>query len=242
MKNAIILASAMALTSHVFADHHDESINLSGAMTTINVIAKSPSAYIDQLKNNTDMMSASGSLLAGACIAVSGNEVPGEMQVFNFYSSISAALSGYEVQLSNAGMKNFISDLNDFRELKGWETSRVVMPYEGELYDLFATRTLMINTDNPQKYIEAIAELKDAYHANGYEDISLDVYQPIGSGKATSDYQVTAVAPILGRLGEMFDELYSSSWAQEAFSLVAASRSSIVSDKIYKCENVFQSI
>ena len=116
------------------------------------------------------------------------------------------------------------------------------MPYKGELYDLFATRTLMINTDNPQKYIEAIAELKDAYHANGYEDISLDVYQPIGSGEAPSDYQVTAVAPSLARLGEMFDELYSSSWAQEAFSAVAASRSSIVSDKIYKCENVFQSM
>ena len=66
MKNSIILASAMTLSSLVFADHHDESIDLSGAMTTINVIAKTPSAYIDQLQNNTDMMSASGALLAGA--------------------------------------------------------------------------------------------------------------------------------------------------------------------------------
>ena len=66
MKNSIILASAMTLSSLVFADHHDEPIDLSGAMTTINVIAKTPSAYIDQLQNNTDMMSASGALLAGA--------------------------------------------------------------------------------------------------------------------------------------------------------------------------------
>ena len=242
MKKILLLSLFISYSSLLSADHHEESIDLSGAMTTINLIAKNPSAYIAQLKSNTDMMSASGTLLAGACIAVSGNEVPGEMQVFNFYSSMEAAFAGYEVQISNAGMQNFISDLNDFRVLKGWETSRVVMPYEGEVFDTFATRTLMINTDNPQTYIEAIAELKDAYHANGYEDISLDVYQPIGAGNNPSDYQVTAVAPDLARLGAMFDALYSTSWAQEAFSGVAASRSAYVSDKIYKCETVYQSM
>ena len=153
-----------------------------------------------------------------------------------------AAFAGYEVQISNAGMQDFISDLNDFRVLKGWETSRVVMPYEGEVFDTFATRTLFIDTDNPQAYLEAVTNLKQAYHDNGYEDISLDVYQPIGAGNDPSDYQVTAVAPDLARLGAMFDALYSTSWAQEAFSGVAASRSAYVSDKIYKCETVYQSM
>ena len=242
MKKILLLSLFISYSSLLSADHHEESIDLSGAMTTINLIAKNPSAYIAQLKSNTDMMSASGTLLAGACIAVSGNEVPGEMQVFNFYSSMEAAFAGYEVQISNAGMQDFISDLNDFRVLKGWETSRVVMPYEGEVFDTFATRTLFIDTDNPQAYLEAVANLKEAYHANGYEDISLDVYQPIGAGNDPSDYQVTAVAPDLARLGAMFDALYSTSWAQEAFSGVAASRSAYVSDKIYKCETVYQSM
>ena len=242
MKKILLFSFFISYGSLLSADHHEESIDLSGAMTTINLIAKSPSAYIAQLKSNTDMMSASGTLLAGACIAVSGNEVPGEMQVFNFYSSMEAAFAGYEVQISNAGMQDFISDLNDFRVLKGWETSRVVMPYEGEVFDTFATRTLFIDTDNSQAYLEAVANLKEAYHANGYEDISLDVYQPIGAGNNPSDYQVTAVAPDLARLGAMFDALYSTSWAQEAFSGVAASRSAYVSDKIYKCETVYQSM
>jgi hypothetical protein len=87
-----------------------------------------------------------------------------------------------------------------------------------------------------------VANLKEAYHANGYEDISLDVYQPIGAGSDPSDYQVVAVAPDLARLGAMFDALYSTSWAQEAFSKVAASRSAYVTDKIYKCESVYQSM
>ena len=153
-----------------------------------------------------------------------------------------AALAGIEIQLSNAEMQDFISYLDDFRELKGWETSRVVMAYQGELLDTFATRTLSIDTDNPQAYLEAVAGLKEAYHDNGYEDISLDVYQPIGSGSNPSDYQVVAVAPNLARLGAMFDALYSASWAQEAFSRVAASRSAPVEDKIYKCESVYQSM
>ena len=242
MKKILLLSLFMSYSSLSSADNHEESIDLSGAMTTINLIAKNPSAYIAQLKSNTDMMSASGTLLAGACIAVSGNELPGEMQVFNFYPSMEAAFAGYEIQLSNAEMQEFISDLDDFRVLKGWETSRVVMAYEGELHDTFATRTLSIDTDSPQTYLEAVANLKEAYHTNGYEDISLDVYQPIGAGTDPSDYQVVAVAPNLARLGAMFDALYSTAWAQEAFSGVAASRSAYVSDKIYKCESVYQSM
>jgi hypothetical protein len=116
------------------------------------------------------------------------------------------------------------------------------MPYEGQVFDTFATRTLSIDTDNPQAYLEAVTNLKEAYHANGFGDISLDVYQPIGAGNDPSDYQVTAVAPDLGRLGAMFDALYSASWAQEAFAEVADSRSAYVSDKVYRCETVYQSM
>ena len=242
MKKILLLLLLVSFSSLSSADNHEETIDLSGAMTTINLIAENPSSYIAQLKSNTDMVSASGTLLAGACIAVSGNEMPGEMQVFNFYPSMEAAFAGYEIQLSNAEMQDFISDLDDFRELKGWETSRVVMAYEGELLDTFATRTLSIDTDNPQAYLEALAGLKEAYHANGYEDTSIDVYQPIGSGSNPSDYQAVAVAPNLARLGAMFDALYSADWAQEAFSRVAASRSAYVTDKIYQCESVYQSM
>ena len=242
MKKTLLLSLFISYSSLTLADHHEESINLSGAMTTINLVAKNPSAYIAQLKSNTDMMGASGTLLAGACIAVSGNEEPGEMQVFNFYSSMESAFAGYEVQISNAEMQDFISDLNDFRVLKGWETSRVVMPYEGQVFDTFATRTLSIDTDNPQAYLEAVTNLKEAYHANGFGDISLDVYQPIGAGNDPSDYQVTAVAPDLGRLGAMFDALDSASWAQEAFAEVADSRSAYASDKVYRCETIYQSM
>ena len=242
MKKILLLSFFMSYGSLSSADNHEVSIDLSGAMTTINLIAKNPSNYIAQLKSNTDVISASGTLLAGACIAVSGNEMPGEMQVFNFYPSMEAAFAGYEVQLSNAAMQDFTSNLDDIRVLKGWETSRVIMAYEGELLDTFATRTLSINTDNPQTYLEAVTNLKEAYHANGYEDISLDVYQPIGAGSNLSDYQVIAIAPDLARLGAMFDALYSTDWAQEAFSGVAASRSAYVTDKIYKCETVYQSM
>ena len=81
-------------------------------------------------------------------------------------------------------------------------------------------------------------EPRDMSYGNGHGQLPMSL---LGS-KNWSDYQVTAVAPDLARLGAMFDALYSTSWAQEAFSGVAASRSAYVSDKIYKCETVYQSM
>jgi len=98
-----------------------------------------------------------------------------------------------------------------------------------------------VNPTNVQEYIKAIKGLEAAYYENGYEDIEFDVYQPIGSGSQPL-LNVVAVAPSLYRLGEVFDVLNSESWSQEAYARVTASRSALVSDKIYKCEQVYSSI
>jgi hypothetical protein len=53
---------------------------------------------------------------------------------------------------------------------------------------------------------------------------------------------VIAVAPSLARLGAAFDALSGERWAQDAYALVTASRSAPVSDKAYRCEQVYSAI
>jgi hypothetical protein len=80
-----------------------------------------------------------------------------------------------------------------------------------------------------------------AYKENGFTDVEFNVYQPIASGTSGS-YTVIAVAPSLRRLGEAFDALSNEQWAKDAYSFVTASRAAPVSDKAYRCEQVYSSL
>ena len=48
MKKILLFSLFISYSPLSSADHHEESIDLSGAMTTINLIAKNPAAYIAQ--------------------------------------------------------------------------------------------------------------------------------------------------------------------------------------------------
>ena len=89
--------------------------------------------------------------------------------------------------------------------------------------------------------MNAASNLEAAYKANGFEDFDLEITQAIVAGSVPA-YRSIAVAPTLERLGAAFDALYSESWAQEAYTLVASSRSSVVTDKLYTCEQVYQAM
>lgn len=115
------------------------------------------------------------------------------------------------------------------------------MPYDGPLRETWAIRILTLNTENPAAYVNAVSNFEAAYKANGFEDFELEINQAIVAGSVPA-YSVTAVAPTLERLGAAFDALYSESWAQEAYTLVTSSRSAVVTDKLYTCEQVYQAM
>ena len=88
MKTLTTACIAIALTvqaTSLYADHHLEDAPLSsGAMTILNLTADDPSAYTELQKGNAEIYEAMDVLTAGTCVAVSGNESIGEMQVLAF--------------------------------------------------------------------------------------------------------------------------------------------------------------
>jgi hypothetical protein len=147
----------------------------------------------------------------------------------------------WDTMIGSASIRQLQEELSANRTLAGNETWQIIDGYGGEIRDTWATRLVEVNPTDVQQYIAAIKNLESAYHENGYDDIEFDVYQPIGSGSQPL-LNVVAVAPTLYRLGEVFDVLNSESWSEQAYALVTASRPALVSDKIYKCEQVYSSI
>lgn len=247
MKNITntFLAITLAVQgASLYADHHLEDAPLSsGAMTILNLIADDPSAYTELQKGNAEIFEAMGVLTAGACVAVSGNESIGEMQFFSFHSDLASAFNQWDVMATSPAIKNLQTDLRASRTLTGNQTLQIVKGhgYKGELYTNWATRTVEVNPTNPGAYLQAVKTLGMAYKENGFTDVEFNVYQSIASGVSGS-YTVIAVAPSLRRLGEAFDALSSEQWAKDAYSLVTASRTAPVSDKAYRCEQVYSAI
>ena len=214
---------------------------LNGAVNITGLISDSPNEYIAQLKQNAEIFEDLGSTVAGVCIALSGNEVPGEMMLFNYSPSISVAFTSWGSNLTNRATLRLRQELNQIRTLTGDQTFRVVVPYNGPLYETWAIRILDLNTENPAAYVNAASNLEAAYKANGFEDFDLEINQAIVAGSVPA-YRAIAVAPTLERLGAAFDALYSESWAQEAYTLVTSSRSAVVTDKLYTCEQIYQAM
>jgi hypothetical protein len=247
MKTLTTACIAIALTvqaTSLYADHHLEDAPLSsGAMTILNLTADDPSAYTELQKGNAEIYEAMDVLTAGACVAVSGNESIGEMQVFSFHSDLASAFNQWDVMATSPAIKDLQTDLRASRTLTGNQTLQIVKGYgyKGELYTNWATRTVEVNPTNPGAYLQAVKTLGMAYKENGFTDVEFNVYQPIASGVSGS-YTVIAVAPSLRRLGEAFDALSNEQWAKDAYSFVTASRAAPVSDKAYRCEQVYSSL
>ena len=237
------LVLAVQATS-LYADHHLEDAPLSsGAMTILNLVADDPSAYTQGQKSNTEIFEAMNVLTAGACVAVSGNESIGEMQFFSFHSNLASAFNQWDLMATSPAVKDLQTDLRASRTLTGNQTLQIVkgFGYKGEIYKNWATRTAEVNPTNPAAYLQAVKTLGAAYKENGFEDVEFNVYQSIASGVSGS-YTVIAVAPSLRRLGEAFDALSNEQWAMNAYSFVTASRAALVSDKAYRCEEVYSSL
>jgi hypothetical protein len=210
-------------------------------MTILNLIADDPAAYTEFQKGNSDVFASMGAMLGGACVAVSGNDAPGEMQMFTFFPDLESAFGMWDMMATSPTIKNIQTDLRGSRELTGNQTLQIINGYEGEIYETWATRTVEVNPTNPAAYLQAVSALDAAYKQNGFSDIEFDVYQSIASGNSSS-HTVIAVAPSLARLGAAFDALSAERWAQDAYALVTASRSAPVSDKAYRCEQVYSAI
>jgi hypothetical protein len=239
-KIKFLLSSILLMTvaSQSLSQNSNGTAEIGSVVGTTDVVVSDIPSYVAALKANPQAFSTLGTNLAGFCQAVSGG-APGEALVFSFSDSMEAGLAAIETQLTDPSFQRFVATLEPYRELTGTRQARVIRPYDGELYQTWATRNLMISTENPDEYIAAASNLERAARANGYSDFSLTVQQEMGSGGTSDLLIVIAVAPSLARLGASIDAIYEEQWAQTAFANVVAARSQIVDDKIYRCEQVY---
>tara|TARA_B100000686_G_scaffold351358_1_gene449952 strand:- start:27 stop:281 length:255 start_codon:yes stop_codon:yes gene_type:complete len=79
------------------------------------------------------------------------------------------------------------------------------------------------------------------FQANRSDDTEFDIHQ-LTTSRSQAIVNVVVMAPVLRRLGEIFDSLSNESWAKEPCSIAAASRPALASDAAYRCEQVYTSI
>ena len=238
LKLLLCSISFLILTTPSLAQDTADTSALGSVVGVTDVVVSDIPSYVAALKANSQAFRTLGSNLAGFCQAVSGG-IPGESLVFSYADSMADSLASVEIQMTDASFQNFVATLEPYRVLTGARQARVIRPFSGDPLQSWATRNVLVSTESPQAYIAAVANLERAARANGYSDLSLIVQQEMGSGSTSDLLAVVAVAPTLARLGAALDAIYEEEWAQTVFATVAAARSQIIDDKIYRCEQVY---
>ena len=95
MKLFVYITSAVFALNAIFADDHGNSSGglPEGGFSSFHVVAEDPYEYIDFLKANPAALRAGGGDAVGYCMTMTGHDYPGEMFIWNAYSSLDKALS-----------------------------------------------------------------------------------------------------------------------------------------------------
>ena len=75
--------------------------------------------------------------------------------------------------------------------------------------------TLFVETAQPARYVELIAEFEEALHANGFDDVTWMVHT-MNSGDYAGLLHVALQAPNGQRLGDALDAASTASWSNFA--------------------------
>ena len=241
LRRMVPFFAGAVLTFNTSNAQNSESDNsyVGGGIAILDLVAEDPRGYVSLQRQNSEVFETLGADLAGVCTVVSGNDLAGEMQVYAIFPSLGSAFNMWDIMLTSNQIRNIQNEYNSSRTLLGNQTWQIVKGLEGEVFEeSFATRVVDVNPTNPEAYVQAIRNMEKVYHENGYDRVQFDVYQPVASGVA-GFYKVIVLAPSLQMLGNIFGALASETWAQEAYSLVTASRTELLSDKAYRCEPVY---
>ena len=242
IQRVLLAVSLIMPASFTYADNH-ESDNpfIGGGIAILDLVAEDPRNYVAMQRQNSEVFETLGANLAGVCTAVSGNEQAGEMQVYALFTSLGDAFNMWDIMLTNNQIRNIQSEFSSSRTLIGNQTWQIVKALEGEIFEeSFATRVVDVSPTNPDAYVQAIRNMEQVYHENGFDQVQFDIYQPVASG-VSGYYKVVVLAPSLRTLGDVFGALTSEQWAQDAYSLVTASRTELLSDKAYRCDALYAS-
>ncbi len=233
MKIYVMLLS-LVLSSVCFGESDSGGSPGKGAFSTLMVQVSDVDSYIKALKSNDGPFKTVGSVAAGYCLTRSGNDYPGQMFVWNAFDSVSDAMAGvlkydpYKAPKAFSALREvkysaIFKPLNDFKLDPGIERLwRIAVPAE-----------------NLSRFVEGVVEVESALRKEGY-DLNMGVFMALAGGAAeTKTLHVRAAARDGATLGKIVDEYFENPAWSEVWNRTIAMASSIETDTIEECEQVY---
>ena len=228
------LLFSLVISVACFADDQSSGSVGKGAFSTLMLQVSDVDTYIKALKSNDGPFKTVGSVAAGYCLTRSGNDYPGQMFVWNAFDSVSDAMAGvlkydpYKAPKAFAALREVkysavFKPLNDFKLDPGIERLwRVAVPAE-----------------NLSKFVEGVVEVESALRGKGY-DLNMGVFMALAGGAAeTKTLHVRAAARDGATLGKIVDEYFENPAWSGVWNRTIAMASSIETDTIEECEQVY---
>ncbi len=229
-----VMLLGLVLSGVCFGESDSAGSSGKGAFSTLMVQVSDVDSYIKALKTNDGPFKTVGSVAAGYCLTRSGNDYPGQMFVWNAFDSVSDAMAGilkydpYKAPKAFAALREvkysaIFKPLNDFKLDPGIERLwRIAVP-----------------TQNLSGFVEGIVEVESALREKGY-DLNMGVFMALAGGAAeTKTLHVRAAARDGATLGKIVDEYFENPAWSEVWNRTLAMASSIETDTIEECEQVY---
>ena len=207
MKRLIVLFGAVVYVLPVMA------YGGQGALQVVTINTDDVSGYLSWVESSAPVMAGvfNNPGAIGACVPVQGAEQEGDVFWFSTANSHEAMFS---VDPSNPTIANETAKAASLREVRARDIYSILKAGR-PLADgaTWAAWNLLIKTDEPSRYVAAIADLEDATQANGLEDVTFSAFR-INTGEWAGLIMASVAAPTPQRLGALFDSL-SEPWAAE---------------------------
>ena len=207
MKRLIVLFVAVVFVLPVMA------YGGQGALQVVTINTDDVSGYLSWVESSAPVMAGvfNNPGAIGACVPVQGAEQEGDVFWFSTANSHEAMFS---VDPSNPTIANETAKAASLREVRARDIYSILKAGR-PLADgaTWAAWNLLIKTDEPSRYVAAIADLEDATQANGLEDVTFSAFR-INTGEWAGLIMASVAAPTPQRLGALFDSL-SEPWAAE---------------------------
>ncbi|MEE2792179.1 MAG: hypothetical protein VX453_11150 [Acidobacteriota bacterium] len=216
MKRLIVLFVAVVFVLPVMA------YGGQGALQVVTINTDDVSGYLSWVESSAPVMAGvfNNPGAIGACVPVQGAEQEGDVFWFSTANSHEAMFS---VDPSNPTIANETAKAASLREVRARDIYSILKAGR-PLADgaTWAAWNLLIKTDEPSRYVAAIADLEDATQANGLEDVTFSAFR-INTGEWAGLIMASVAAPTPQRLGALFDSL-SEPWAAERLARMSGFR------------------
>lgn len=204
-----------------------------GAFTSLYMSATDVEKYLSFLKKNTEAFKTIGSSDAGTCITRSGNQYPGQMMIWNAFSSIEDAMVG-SLKYDPYSAKGPISKLRSLKHYTIWKSLKEFRLEPGhEVVTRFK-----VKRQNIDAFVKAMDSLEKEIQDNGHPDFFNGVFISIGGGHESQTLKVRSITSSASDQGKIADEFFTGKY--KSFNDALALTDGFVDEQIQICEQIYK--